>query len=252
MAEPVGGRVPALPVEHWVLPILVFTAPEEGQRLVRFAGTGFHAGKSVLVTCWHCVSEELPPNQFYGVLMREGGGYTARSLAAVEQDPTGKDLATAKIAPNLDVSPTFTSAPARELEDVCAFGYPFSKLTPGEPEVGRLPLIQLRTLKGYVVRRFHHEQPGFGPTHSYELDMLAPEGLSGAPLMTLAGEVLGVVYGTVETQAITEWAMVDEQGNRTPEIQRIVSFAVAHHTDSLLALSGAATSGRTLREYLNS
>lgn len=82
--------------------------------------------------------------------------------------------------------------------------------------------------------------------------MPAPEGLSGAPLMTLAGEVLGVVYGTVETASIAEWASVDEEGKRTPEVQRIVSFAVAHHTDSLLSLSGAATSGRTLREYLSS
>lgn len=45
---------------------------------------------------------------------------------------------------------------------------------------------------------------------------------------------------------------MDEEGKRTPEAQRIVSFAVAHHTDSLLSLSGAATSGRTLREYLSS
>ena len=247
------GLGPALPVEHWVLPILVFTAPEEGQRLVGFAGTGFHAGKGVFVTCWHCVAEELPPDRFYGVLVKERGGYTARALTSVEQDPAGRDLATARMVPPIPpVSPTFTTEPACELEDVCAFGYPLSGLSPEVSEVGRLPLIQMRTLKGYVVRRFHHEQPGFGTAHSYELDMPAPEGLSGAPLMTLAWEVLGVVYGTVETATITEWASVDEEVGRTPEVQRIVSFAVAHHTDSLLALSGAATSGRTLREYLNS
>lgn len=243
----------ALPVEHWVLPIFVFTSPAEGQRLVRFAGTGFHAGKGVLVTCWHCVSEELPENHFYGVLVREGEGYTARALGMVAQDPSGKDLATAKTAPDLPgVSPAFTTEPAQELEDVCAFGYPFSGVTPEKPEVGRLPEIYLRTLKGYVVRRFHHEQPGFGLTHSYELDMLAPEGLSGAPLMTPAWEIMGVVYGTIETAAIAEWASVDEQGKRTPEVQRLVSFALAHHTDSLIDLSGPATSGRTLREYLTS
>ncbi len=252
-AEVASDRRPPLPVEHWILPIYVFTAPDEGQRLVQFAGTGFHAGKGVFVTCWHCVEEELPARQFYGVLVRERGAYTARSLGMIEQDPTGKDLATARMLPPIpDVSPKFTTEPARELEDVCAFGYPFSGLSPDEPDVGRVAMIYLRTLKGYVVRRFHHDQPGFGVAYSYELDMPAPEGLSGAPLMSLAWEVLGVVYGTNETTRITEWASVDEEGNRAPEVQRIVSFALAHHTDSLINLSGAATHGRPLREFLSS
>lgn len=246
------GLGPTFPVEHWVLPIYVFTAPDRGQRLVRFVGTGFHAGKGVFVTCWHCVREKLEEGQFYGVLVRVNGGYTARTLAMIEQDPTGKDLATARIVPDPpDVSPTFISVPARELEDVCAFGYPFSGLTPEEPEVvARLPLIYLRTLKGYVVRRFMHDHPGYGLTPSYELDMPAPEELSGAPLMTPAGEVLGVVYGTIETQTITEFASVDGEGNRTPEVQRIVSFGLAHRAESLAELSGAATRGRPLREFL--
>lgn len=242
---------PDWPLEHWVLPIYVFTAPDTGQRLVRFAGTGFVAGKGVLITCWHCVPDGLPEGLFYGVLVRANGGYTARALTMIEQDPTGKDLATARVSPPWpEASPTFTTVPARELEDVCAFGYPLSGLTPEEHEVGRLPLAQLRSLKGYVVRRFHYDQPAHGPTPSYELDMPAPEGLSGAPLMTLAGEVLGVVYGTNETARIDEWARVDEEGNRTPEVQRIVSFALAHQTESLLNLSGAATGGRTLRDFL--
>lgn len=250
-SEVAGGRRLPSPVEHWILPIYVFTTPDRGQRLVRFAGTGFHAGKGVFITCWHCVREELKADQFYGVLVRVNGGYTARSLAVIEQDPTGKDLATARIFPGPpNVSPTFTSMSARELEDVCAFGYPFSGLSPEEPEVGRVPRIYPRSLKGYVVRRFHHDQPGFGVAHSYELDMPTPEGLSGAPLMSLAWEVLGVVYGTNETTRIAEWANVDEEGNRIPEVQRIVSFGLAHHADSLMNLSGEATHGRTLREFL--
>lgn len=123
-------------------------------------------------------------------------------------------------------------------------------MSPEQPEVGRLPLACLRTLKGYVVRRFHYAQTRFETTLSYELDMPAPEGLSGAPLMTLAGEVLGVVYGTIETAMIDEGASVDEEGNRTPEVQRIVSFALAHQTDSLLDLSGRSAHGRPLREFL--
>jgi hypothetical protein len=75
------------------------------------------AGKGVFVTCWHCVAEELPPNRFYGVLVRGRGGYTARALTLVEREPAGRDLATARMAPPFPpLSSTFATVSAREFD----------------------------------------------------------------------------------------------------------------------------------------
>ena len=67
-----------------------------------------------------------------------------------------------------------------------------------------------RTLRGYITRHFVYERPGRGPTPSFELDMPAPAGVSGAPLL-LANPttVIGVVYGSHGAYSIEEEASID-------------------------------------------
>lgn len=135
------------------------------------------------------------------------------------------------------------------------FGYPFTTLTEEIPEVGRLPLIEARALKGYIMRRVYYQPPAGELIRSYELDMLAPAGLSGGPVVRIhrvrgAREVIGVVHGSNDVATIAELASVDERGERRPEVQRISSFALAHHTESLRNLTGKATGGRRLAEFL--
>ena len=136
-----------------------------------------------------------------------------------------------------------------------SFGYPFTSLTEEKPEIGRQALMQARWLKGYIMRRFYYETPSNELIFSYELDMPAPRGLSGAPVVRIhrvkgAREVIGVVHGNNEVATIAELESVDEYGNRRPEVQRITSFALAHHTDSLRNLTGKATRERPLAEFL--
>jgi hypothetical protein len=78
---------------------------------------------------------------------------------------------------------------------------------------------------------------------SWELSFAVPGGLSGAPLF-LDGtlEVVGVVYGNNDVATIEESATVDSSGVRSPEVQRIVSFGLAHHHSQLLPLTAAAQS----------
>jgi hypothetical protein len=86
---------------------------------------------------------------------------------------------------------------------------------------------------------------------SYELDMPAPEGLSGSPLLSGDDMVIGVVYGNNEVATIDQFSSIDPTtGERQPEIQRVVSFALAYHTDALSNLTGKATHGVALKEYL--
>jgi hypothetical protein len=87
---------------------------------------------------------------------------------------------------------------------------------------------------------------------SYELDMPAPEGLSGAPVVLHGTKaVVGVVYGHNDVALVEEHATVDDEtGARSPEVLRIVSFGLAHHTHTLHELRGKATGGRPLKELV--
>jgi hypothetical protein len=111
----------------------------------------------------------------------------------------------------------------------------------------------MRYLQGYITQAMFHEHPCYGKTMAYELDMPTPAGLSGAPLLIRnTRQIIGVVYGTNDVGQIEHYSQVDEAGNRVPELQRIVSFGLAHHTANLLTLAGPATNGKPLGEYLRS
>ena len=124
--------------------------------------------------------------------------------------------------------------------DVGTFGYPFT--APRKHDDGRTTWhLEARWLEGYITRVFTYDHPKIGGTPSYEVDMQAPRGLSGAPLIELGagkgghGVVVGVVYGANDVAMIehTEW--VDpETGAR----------------DTLRELHGRATDMRPLAEHL--
>jgi hypothetical protein len=137
-------------------------------------------------------------------------------------------------------------------ENVESYGYPLMPPPVTDPETGRLvfDLTGPRLLKGYVMRNFEYRPPGRSGVASSELDMPAPEGLSGAPMVRAdTAEVLGVIYGVNEVAKIDSLAYVDERtGERRPEIQRLVTFGLAHYTEPLWQASGPATDGRPLQE----
>ena len=82
--------------------------------------------------------------------------------------------------------------------------------------------------------------------------MPPPAGLSGAPLIKLrTHQVVGVVYGSNDVGSIDHFASVNpETGYVEPEVQRIVSFVLAHHTEVIWSLRGVATEHQPLIEYL--
>lgn len=130
--------------------------------------------------------------------------------------------------------------------DVWTYGYP---LTSPPDEDSPSWKFDGRFLQGYVTR---HVDYGEARIPSYELDMRAPEGLSGAPIMLFRStEVVGVVYGVTDVRRIEEWATVDpDTGEPRPEIQRVESFALAHQAETLANLAGAAMEGKPLKRFL--
>jgi hypothetical protein len=71
-------------------------------------------------------------------------------------------------------------------------------------------------LEGYNTITYTNEVPDCQPAPSYGLDMPAPRGLSGAPVVKQGSErqVAGVVCGTKETGTVEEFLWVDEAKGR--------------------------------------
>ena len=237
----------------WVLPI--FRGHDVSATRFRFdraMGTGFLVAPGLLVTCWHCVP---PMAGFdYAAVLFTGERPLPYVLRDIEQARDGTDLATARLdyAPPLPLRVT-----DHELamdSEVATFGYPLTAPVAREGIQGFE--LQPRFLRGYVTRVFTRVDQTFGSVLSYELDMLAPTGLSGAPLFFASPTVgpraiAGVVYGINETYSIAEESSVDPvTGEVSAEVRRMVSFALAHHTRSLGQLSGRATDGKPLDQYL--
>ena len=64
-------------------------------------------------------------------------------------------------------------------------------------------------------------------------------------------EVYGVIYGSRGVEAIDQFASVDpDSGERTPEVVRLTTFGLAHHTETIVEAAGQATGGRPLRELV--
>lgn len=219
---------------------------------VASAGTGFLIAPGVLVTCLHCLQAVLGPGEYWAALTPQVTGYQPHELHDVQQARDRTDLALARV--ELEPHMRWPGREGRGLElshepvglggDVYTFGYPFVTLE------GSSFRIQPRYLKGYVTRVMSSSPSGYAPALAYELDMPAPAGLSGAPLILAATRaVVGVVFGSTDVATIDSFARIDPQtGVRSPEIQRVMSFALAHHTSILWEMRGEATDGRRIAE----
>lgn len=234
-----------------ILPIYVgnFTDPVGASE---FCGTGFLIAPGILVTCWHCVSTELPEGKAYVAVRHDPNSnlYRPYLLESIFKDDSGRDLAMAAISIAPTIGFALSSEHALLGTDVCTFGYPFTDciIVDGNKRF----VLNARYLQGYITRDFFHDYGEYGPTPSYELSIPALSGLSGAPLIEVGTKtVLGVIYGNNDVATVVHCGSYDaESGKRTPDVERIVSFGLAHYTGSLLEFSTPLTMGIPLGEYL--
>ncbi len=172
-------------------------------------------------------------------------------LFDISQDENGTDLATARVPLQRHLSLVLDNSPLPKGSDVSTYGYPLTDhqlIQNGHIDF----LLNPRYLQGYITRVFCFSHSEFGEVLSYEFDMPPPAGLSGAPLIKLrTHQVVGVVYGSNDVGSIDHFASVNpETGYVEPEVQRIVSFGLAHHTEVIWSLRGVATEHQPLIEYL--
>jgi hypothetical protein len=249
--------------ESDILPIFVANYAYEKPPLISHQGTGFLVGKNVFVTCWHCVREELQGDLVYVVLKEEADGeYILTRLRDIQQDPSGTDLATAQV--NLKPELGLTVAEDtwyRYGTDVWTFGYPLTGVEahpdalPGalDTETGKRFTLNGRYMQSYTMRNFMNDWPEFGRIPSWELDMPALAGMSGAPLVRMGSrEIIGVMYGHHEAETIEEFGTRDPETREwlRPEVVRRNYFAVAHYTWALQTLRGKATNEQPPFDFL--
>jgi hypothetical protein len=234
------------------LPIALGSSGPDGFSLSAMTGTGFVAAPGVFVTCAHC----LPAGQGdFAAVVSVGPTSVIAPLTAITYDPIF-DLATARI--DHDSGYRFNLCPDEPWSglDVWTAGFPLmsrERLAAGRAAWHLTP----RQLRGYIVRPFDNDRhPGHLSQPSYELDMLTPAGLSGAPLMVhsigpVGLRLVGVIYGTHDSYTIAAEAHLDPAtGEADPEVRRYISFGLAHQLSSLRQLSGDATGGRRLDELI--
>jgi len=239
---------------EYVLPIFKVKKGENQQPVpVNFCGTGFVLESGIFVTCWHCVAGPMKEGEFYAAVLKqvEDKGLRTRCLRLEDlaQDSNGADLAVARIdydpKPSLILADVFPEAG----EDVAAYGYPLISAWPLPTADGRRIFeANARYLRGYVTQVFKSDNPNGSVIDSFEIDMPAPRGLSGSPLLKLGtSEVVGVVYGENRVESIVVASQVDPvTGDRTPETISFTTFALAHWTETLLAARGPALDGSPL------
>lgn len=241
--KPIGARSGIARYEdllaRHVLPLGVFTQIEGGYRPETIRGTSFVLGKNTVITCWHCVQARLPKGQTYGLAIRRDV-YAHKyeevvPLLDVAQASGGIDLAIARA--DVEVQPTLSLArePLSYGADVVTIGYPLPF------GAGNRFETSARLLRGYVTRIIQHNDPRWTPARAYELDMPAPGGLSGGPLVNLDTlQVHGVVLGVRDY----------EEPSEPEEAPRVHPFTVAYHLETLRAARSRTTDGAPLGEYV--
>jgi hypothetical protein len=246
-----------------VLPIIAIHS-QGPYRLKGFTGTGFLIAKNVLVTCYHCVSPAIGedyayavafPKEYYdGPIKNDAPDipYVVARLHGIQQHPDGLDLAIAEVRFEPERLTLGTRSDIGYGTEVSTFGYPLTRDLPN-PETGRSITFKPRYLRGYISRGFSNDVPGYGPTETYEIDMPAPAGISGAPVIKRGtSEVIGVVYGTEDTGIAEEGTGIEgETGERVPRVRRWTTFTLAHELSSLQSLRGTYfTEYMTLSDYV--
>lgn len=240
-----------------IFPIFECDTTTSPPALSRFRGTGFRVrGGDLLITCWHCLEGGDDEGRGLAIASRTQGSdaMTMHPLLDVSQDTNGRDLGTARIF-NADTIP---GALPLELADASLFAG-FDVVTVGFPDTATTAvdgdqkwMVDTRWLQGYLTRVVEHPTVEYGLMASYEMDMLAPRGISGAPLFlrNSGWAVYGVMY-TVRRSATVEEIDVEAQtGERANDVRLVTTFSLAAHTELLHDLRGDATEGERLVDWL--
>lgn len=212
--------------KEFLLPLGVAKRIEDGRYLVdEFNGSSFFVnGQGWVATCKHNLPD-LSDDRHYTChyLVDE----SIHELNDIRRHPR-MDLAVGRV----ELSGGYLTPHLDRLLlgiDVCAMGFVKRGIHEGKLKV------DIRFLKGYVTRVGPND---FGlPTGPTLLEVSFPSlpGFSGAPLLTDTNQLLGMLYGNLEStiEVYSTKEVADADGEFRESIYRVVELGLAHPLDQL-------------------
>jgi hypothetical protein len=188
-------------------------------------GSCFALGGNYMITAGHVASKFADENRtlVVGIYRQDTGLDVA---AVIELEHLGCDLAILQI--DFDESHMFerfhrfgwSNVPLDPFTAVRSIGYAY-----GVQHVEDRQFVIVRGFQGHIVSRLSQFKPAGmmgSPFEVYELSLVAPRGLSGAPLTNVAGKAVihGVVIGNSESQMMVFRNEERVQSDRAQIVER--------------------------------
>ena len=172
-----------------VFPIYVVKRDSSGKRKIEFSGTGFLVSDGILVTCWHCVIDNLEPNEYYAVLPKteERRLYPLRQITRHSHKV---DMAKAKV--NLHCRNRFELVKEEAAIGTLVSFYGYMNSFGCRPQSSCVT-GNITPLVSYTDNPYDESYP---PPPSYRMDFRAYQGVSGSPVFIKdTNRLIGMIWG---------------------------------------------------------
>ena len=172
-----------------VLPIFIVKQRDNGHRYIDFSGTGFLYSDGNLVTCWHCVIDDLKPNEYYAVLPQTGERRLYR-LRQITRHSQKVDMAKAKV--NLRCQKRFELIREEAAIGTLVTFYGYIGIF-GSHIQPSCVTGSITSLVSYFDNPYDESYP---PSPSYRMDFRAYRGISGSPVLIKGtNQLIGMIWG---------------------------------------------------------
>lgn len=221
-------------------------------------GTAFALGSEFMLTAGHVVDASLCGGQYEMVVGLRGPDGCFKSAVVVATERLEGDVAILKVRFSVPGSDQWFNRfkwqerPLDPFELVRTVGYGY-----GMQVIDDKKAVVVRGFQGHVVSNLKEFKPVGWTRESfraYELSFTAPRGMSGAPLMNVAGTAVvnGVVIGNSESKMLvfrSDERLTEGAGTSSVEHYEVMTLGVAVQTRVLLSQDSELLGG-TVRDHL--
>jgi len=178
-----------------VFPIYTIKPSRNEERQLEYSGTGFLIADGVLITCWHCIIDDLQPREFYAVMVEQDGEEKIYPLTEIIRHPWKIDMAKAHVDLNCRFGFELAGEDVPFGTHVISHGY-----MPGSQIFGLQNGAQPHHGDGWIESMAtYFDNPydeSVSPPPSYRISFKAYSGISGSPVLKAhSNQLVGMVWG---------------------------------------------------------